>query len=1079
MRKSIFAAFLIVIASDALFGQRVPRLLESGRVTLAGQIPPAATRGMDRGPVDPGMTVHYVSLIFNKTPQQQADFDRLLAAQRDRRSVDYVHWLTPAQYADRFGLDAASINNVRTWLESQGFTIDAQATSRTWVAFSGTAAQMDNAFGTELHQIEVGGQTHFAPTRDPSLPASLAAVTLLIRGLDDFRAKRFGESTPALANSNGQNSLTPDDLAAIYGITPLYAAGLDGTGISLAIVGRSAINLDDINAYQSLFGLPVKNPQIIAVADPGIPEATTAEGEAVLDLEVSGAIARGANQIYIYADDVTDAVTYAIDNAVAPIISMSFGQCENNETSAQATAWASLAQEAASKGITWLVSSGDSGPATCDQQGIVGQVAEHGIYVSLFAASPDVTAVGGTEFNEASTGLASSFWNSANGPYGGSATGYIPETAWNDSILTGSVLATGGGKSKFFSKPSWQVGSGVPNDGGRDLPDVAFAASAAHDGYYLCNNGCGGGHGGTSAAAPLFAGMVAVLNQSLLKAGVLHTPGLGNINPMLYQLVQSYPAAFHDIQTGSNTVSCLAGSPDCTTGSYGYPAGPGYDLTTGLGSVNVSELYTAWTAATNSMLKPSCAIANVTSSSTAQLVVVTVSGGQSCQTAGSITSAPSGTVVLTAGATIVGSASLTPGTTSSTATFNIYNAQFPLGTIEVVALYTGNSEYLPSVSAPQTISLSGASSAKPAVQVFVSPDPVHQSPTAYGNAWNFTLTLREVNGVAANLAGFQVNGMDATAAIPAWFGTSKLEAFGTISVPLQLSPPSPSASFQGMTLSALNAYGSGFGIAAPTSPLPTVLLPLLSTPAALTFEIDLPGPTATAALIASTFTAPLVGRADAASLVLSAVPSAVVNNPTAGSSCQWTQQLLLQEVAGASVALQQFHAGTTDLSSQISSLWGATSIAGGTALTATMCWGGVNAPMLINYEIEGTDTNGNTVSAAVTSSFLNQLASPNTLSVTQTNPKLTGALNLNTAGGSLVFQILTTNSTQAWTATVLASGQSPAWLTVYPASGYGAGSAIIQPAAGLAQGTYQATLVFQSADAQPQTVSFPVTFTVQ
>jgi hypothetical protein len=152
---------------------------------------------------------------------------------------------------------------------------------------------------------------------------------------------------------------------------------------------------------------------------------------------------------------------------------------------------------------------------------------------------------------------------------------------------------------------------------------------------------------------------------------------------------------------------------------------------------------------------------------------------------------------------------------------------------------------------------------------------------------------------------------------------------------------------------------------------------------------------------------------------------------------------------------------------------------GETALTATMCWSGVNAPMLINYEIDGTDTNGNIVSAAATSPFLNSLASPNTLTVTQTNPKLSGTLNLNTAGGSLVFQITTTNPAQVWTATVLASGQSPAWLNVYPLSGSGSGSAIIQPVGGLASGTYQATLVFQSADAQPQTVSFPVAFRVQ
>jgi uncharacterized protein (TIGR03437 family) len=253
-----------------------------------------------------------------------------------------------------------------------------------------------------------------------------------------------------------------------------------------------------------------------------------------------------------------------------------------------------LAQQANAQGITWFASSGDSGATGCVSSG---SSTTGGASVIIPASLPEVTGIGGTEFVEGG----GTYWNPANDPNGdgGSAVSYIPETAWNDSALA----ASGGGASVFFPKPSWQAGPGVPADGARDVPDIAFTASVAHDGFliYSSDSVCGVSPcvaGGTSTGPPLVAGLAALLNQKLF--GNQPAPGLGNINPKLYTLAQSAPAAFHDITTGNNKVNAtcpMPPPPTCTPGIVGFDAGPGYDQVTGLGSVDAMALVTAWVSA--------------------------------------------------------------------------------------------------------------------------------------------------------------------------------------------------------------------------------------------------------------------------------------------------------------------------------------------------------------------------------------------------------------------------------------------------------------------------------------------------
>ncbi|MGA2115135.1 MAG: S8 family serine peptidase [Bryobacteraceae bacterium] len=288
-----------------------------------------------------------------------------------------------------------------------------------------------------------------------------------------------------------------------------------------------------------------------------------------------------AGLIYVYAQDVFDATLAAIDQNLAPVISMSYGTCEANLSSADVESIQGAAQQANAQGITWVTGSGDAGAAACDAGAFP---ATHGLSVEFPASLPEVTGVGGTEFNEGNGG----YWSLSNNSAGESATGYIPEIAWNDSAQ-GTGLASGGGASALFGKPTWQVGPGVPANDARYVPDISFSASPYHDPYLVIGGGSLYGFGGTSASTPLFAGAVALLNQRLASSSLAQ--GVGNINPILYGGQTGAPATaapwYHDIIAGDNLVPCVEGTPDCVNGLLGYSAGPGYDPVTGLGSLDV------------------------------------------------------------------------------------------------------------------------------------------------------------------------------------------------------------------------------------------------------------------------------------------------------------------------------------------------------------------------------------------------------------------------------------------------------------------------------------------------------------
>jgi hypothetical protein len=673
---------LVTISLATAQPTRITQPLDASKSTvLIGNRNSQARPEDDRGPVDLLRRIGGMTLVLKSSASQAADLEQFLRQQRAPSSPSFHQWLTAEQYADRFGVSPQDLEKVTAWLESQGLRVDYVARARNWILFSGSAGHVEKAFHTPLHRFNVGGKQHFANSVDPSIPAAFDSVVSLIRGLDDFRTQP--RNIP-IANftQGGGHFLVPGDLAVIYDIQPLYQRGITGAGQKVAVVGQTDIQLSDIEHFRAEYSMPVNDPTLVLVtgsSDPGTSTDDLIESD--LDLEYAGGIAPNADILFVYSTDVWTSIAFAIDQDLAPVISSSYGYCEPQISSAPASTAAyfqSLAQQGNAKGITWVASSGDTGAADCDLTSE--QSATEGLAVDLPASIPEVTGVGGTDFAEGS-GV---YWATTNNANGSSALSYIPEITWNDTASLGSLLASGGGASIFFAKPVWQTGAGVPADNARDVPDIAFAAAVAHDPYQIYTSGAALYVGGTSAPAPVFAGMLALLNQYLEPSGGQSASGLGNINPVLYGLAQSTPGIFHDITQGGNVVPCVLRTPNCASGEFGYEAGVRYDQATGLGSLDVYNFVVAW--ADGQLISTTTSLASVTSAQSgggSTILTATVnaaSGGAS----------PSGIVTFTIGQTALGTAALSVSAAGDTAVLTIAASQLAAGANLITATYGGS-----------------------------------------------------------------------------------------------------------------------------------------------------------------------------------------------------------------------------------------------------------------------------------------------------------------------------------------------------------------------------------------------------
>ena len=675
---------------------------------LPHSVPGRVHSATDLGQAPPDEILSDVTLQFSRTPAQQAAISALLADQQNPESPRYHKWLTPAQFKQQFGLSASDVTRVSTWLSSQGLTVTGTAFTNTSISVRGSVAQVQSAFGVSLHTLRVAGERHISNVNDPVLPQAIASVTRGISGLSDFKPHPHVIVKPRFTTSDGSHFLTPGDINAIYDLKPLLASAINGTNITIGVVGQTAISLADVAAFRRAAGLPANAPSV-SYNPANLPVSQGDLAEAQLDVEWSGAIAPNAAIQYIGTTNALESLRSAIQDLASPprIITISYGLCEQDADANTVYAFDQYFQQAGVQGQTIISSAGDSGATDCDYNSF--PQAADGLAVDFPASSPNVTGIGGTTFNEG----AGNYWNSINASNGSSALSYIPEAVWNESAVAstsgGTALAAGGGgASIFFPKPSWQVGTGVPADSVRDVPDIALDAAVYHDGYVICvsgscSQGFSGGSGGiaivggTSVGAPVFAGMLALVEQKNN-----FTAGLGNINPTLYGLAAGAPSVFHDIVAGDNQSPCVIGSPNCTNSLIGYSAAAGYDLASGWGSVDGNNLAGLWnsvkptgSASTTGAIASVTAVSLPTNTASCGIssgsLAFSVSVGPLATQTNAAT--PTGTIQLFVDGAAVGSAL---PLSSGTAGLTLNTATLASGGHTIAVAYSGDSNYAPS-----------------------------------------------------------------------------------------------------------------------------------------------------------------------------------------------------------------------------------------------------------------------------------------------------------------------------------------------------------------------------------------------
>jgi hypothetical protein len=745
----------------------------SRMTTLTGTHSPRARAENDMGRVPSETRLQGMTLVLSQTTGQTTDLDALIGAQHDSSSPLFHKWLTPDEFASRFGVSDADIMNIEMWLEQQGFSVDGVAHGKNRITFSGTVLQVESAFSTEIHYFRNGARTEFAPTTDLSIPVGLSDVVAAVENLSSFRpqaqvrfkAPQRGTGAKFTSSQSGNHYLTPKDVATIYDINPAYNSGIDGTGQSIAIVGQSSVALSDIENFQRASGLTVKDPTEVLVSGSGT--ATTYSGdeaESDLDLEYSGAIAKGATIYFVYVGNnlnysVWDSIQYAVDNKAAPIISNSYGECETALGSADYATYNAILAQAAAQGQTVVTAAGDNGSTDCYGTGGLTTAQQEALGVDFPGSSQYVTAIGGTEFPSADTSSSNStYWQSASGSdVIGSALSYIPEQVWNDDSSSGGLSSGGGGVSVYTARPSWQTGvNGIASGSYRLVPDISLDASPENAGYLYCSSdssstgitgSCVNGFrdsndvyltvaGGTSFGAPIFSGMIALINQTK------YPGGQGVVNSALYSLAgnsTTYGSAFHDITGGSN--ECSAGSSYCSgSGTSEYPATTAYDEASGLGSIDFYNLLSAWPATASSGL--------VSSTTTLSASTLTPAAGASdtitikiASASTSNTAIPTGTVEIQVdGSTVSSSVALSNGT----ATYAFSSAT--AGSHIVEATYSGDATFASS-SASLTIAVGSSSTTNESFSVSATNLTI-----AAGSSGTSSVTVTPANGYTGSIS---------------------------------------------------------------------------------------------------------------------------------------------------------------------------------------------------------------------------------------------------------------------------------------------------------------------------------------
>jgi subtilase family serine protease len=609
-------------------------------VMMDGTIAPEATTATSVGVLDP-QRVLTLDICF--APRNQDQLNQLLAGQIDPHSPNYHKWITSEEYLRRFGPTDADFDMVKHWLTKSGFHIAGGTRAEGFIRFSGAVATVENAFKTEIDDF---GDEKFANVTEPSLPPELAGKVADILGMQNLgRLERAYKMSPRMAHaasaaaiqqskrskhnfgaqfyagsSLGYTFAAPD-FYVNYDETPLLNDGITGNngsdcigifartdvyaepqpGYSSCAEQENSSSFDCIIAdyfnffsqYTSESTVPSLSADFSGETNPGI--VAGPDGEAYLDIEWAHVVAPGAPLVlYVtnpgnfslttYEQELSGGLAAMVSENRCGALNFSYKTCGNPKNFFTSTL-TNLFNQAQSQGQSVFVAAGDNGADTCGK-GVRN--------INELSANPLTTSVGGTGFD---AGYGSD----------GFTTGYnSPEFAWNDSdpndsSTWGQNVTTGGGASAVYAKPAWQLGlAGATNDNHRDVPDVAMIADPDNPGVLITedtdNNGSAANTesvviiGGTSLASPVWAGISRLLQQA--NGG----ERLGSLNPRIYQMGLAGQAAngFHDLTEGNNNYISLIKNKPVTVD--GYFAGPGYDLVTGWGTVDIADFVASYLA---------------------------------------------------------------------------------------------------------------------------------------------------------------------------------------------------------------------------------------------------------------------------------------------------------------------------------------------------------------------------------------------------------------------------------------------------------------------------------------------------
>jgi subtilase family serine protease len=522
---------------------------ESRLVTLKGNTRPEVNAVNDRGAVADDFQMEHMLLQLQRPPEQEQALKEFIDQLHTAGSPNFHRWLSAQEFGERFGLAPEDLSTIATWLQSHGFQVNVVYPSGILIDFSGSAGQVREAFRTEIHSLEVNGVKHIANMSDPQIPAALAPAVVGVVSLHDFMPRPMYTRRPNYTFASGNNTyevVVPPDLATIYNLKPLFAAGTSGQGATIVVIEDTNVyTTADWTAFRSTFGLSGYTSGNFTQAHPGPPSGPSNcsnpgvngdDVEAILDAEYASAAAPSATIELASCSDTNTtfggliALQNLLNASTTPpaTVSISYGECETYNGASANAAYNSAYQQAVTEGVSVFVSAGDEGAASCD----AGESkATHGIGVSGFASTPYNVAVGGTDFGDSYANTNGTYWSSTNTSTYGSALSYIPEIPWNDSCAsvliataehysttygssgfcnsstgkadfltvtsgsggpsgcaTGTAPPSGvvGGTCQGYAKPWWQSVVGNPSDSVRDIPDLSlFAANGVWGHYYV------------------------------------------------------------------------------------------------------------------------------------------------------------------------------------------------------------------------------------------------------------------------------------------------------------------------------------------------------------------------------------------------------------------------------------------------------------------------------------------------------------------------------------------------------------------------------------------------------------------